>query len=332
MNLMKTDNLSQNEKGKKPWTLKRVSSRFGFGYMLFFAAMAATALGVEGLLTPLRPYLGQEGVQMLVMLSGYLFSVPLCFLVVRNIPKGVFQKTDRPTVGSWLLTFVISMGFAYGGNLMGQLLMGIWGLVTGNWAQNSVVEMVETMSPVSVLLPAVLVGPVIEEFLFRKLLLDRIVSWGEARAILVSGILFGLAHGNFFQFFYAFFLGCLFAYVYLRTGKFWYVASFHMYGGELYGKRGSHVPVWADGAVFFGGDLCYGRFWDVDVWFPRLYGFFADLFEKRLSMLSAGSADALGKMAAVCFCKCGNGNFCVLLSGVPWAFSGSLRVDSHFQM
>ena len=228
MNLMKTDNLSQNEKGKKPWTLKRVSSRFGFGYMLFFAAMAATALGVEGLLTPLRPYLGQEGVQMLVMLSGYLFSVPLCFLVVRNIPKGVFQKTDRPTVGSWLLTFVISMGFAYGGNLMGQLLMGIWGLVTGNWAQNSVVEMVETMSPVSVLLPAVLVGPVIEEFLFRKLLLDRIVSWGEARAILVSGILFGLAHGNFFQFFYAFFLGCLFAYVYLRTGKFWYVASFHM--------------------------------------------------------------------------------------------------------
>lgn len=240
MNLMKTDSLFQNEEGKRPWTLRRVFSRFGFGYLLFFTAIAVTAFCMEGILTPFQPYLGADGVQMLVMLFGYLFAVPICFLVVRKIPKAACKKTDRPTVGSWFLTFVISMGFAYGGNLIGQLFMGLWGLITGNWAQNSVVEMVETMSPISVLLPAVIVGPVIEELLFRKLLLDRIVSWGEVRAILISGILFGLAHGNFFQFFYACFLGCLFAYVYLRTGKFWYVASFHIAVNFM----GSVVPMW----------------------------------------------------------------------------------------
>ena len=45
--------------------------------------------------------------------------------------------------------------------------------------------------------------------MFRKLLIDRIVPFGQRVAVVVSGLAFGLFHGNFYQFFYAFSLGAV---------------------------------------------------------------------------------------------------------------------------
>ena len=44
-------------------------------------------------------------------------------------------------------------------------------------------------------------------------------QYGELTCVLISGVLFALFHGNFTQFFYAFGLGALFAYVYFRSGS-----------------------------------------------------------------------------------------------------------------
>ncbi len=73
-----------------------------------------------------------------------------------------------------------------------------------------------------------ILAPILEELVFRKLLIDRAVVFGDRTAILLSALFFGLAHGNFYQLFYAFALGCLFGYVYIRTGKIGYTISFHM--------------------------------------------------------------------------------------------------------
>ena len=64
--------------------------------------------------------------------------------------------------------------------------------------------------------------------MFRKILIDRAIVFGDKTAILLSGLLFGLFHGNFYQVFYAFGVGCVLAYVYIRTGKIWYSISLHM--------------------------------------------------------------------------------------------------------
>ena len=44
----------------------------------------------------------------------------------------------------------------------------------------------------------------------------------------MSGIMFGLLHGNFQQFFFAALVGMLFAYVYIRTGRIRYSIYLHM--------------------------------------------------------------------------------------------------------
>ena len=51
------------------------------------------------------------------------------------------------------------------------------------------------------LLTTVIMAPVVEELFFRKLVMDRLLGYGQKTAIIISGIMFGMAHGNFSQFF-----------------------------------------------------------------------------------------------------------------------------------
>ena len=68
------------------------------------------------------------------------------------------------------------------------------------------------------LLLGCVIAPLAEEYLFRRLLLDRLRPYGDRFAILASALCFGLFHGNLNQFFYACAMGALLAYVVLRTG------------------------------------------------------------------------------------------------------------------
>ena len=54
------------------------------------------------------------------------------------------------------------------------------------------------------------------------------VTHGEFFAIFLSGIFFGLFHGNFSQFFFATMLGMFFAFIYIRTGNVLYTIILHM--------------------------------------------------------------------------------------------------------
>ena len=64
--------------------------------------------------------------------------------------------------------------------------------------------------------------------IFRKLLIDRVVKYGEFVAILTSGLMFGLFHGNFSQAIFAMGLGMFFSFIYIRTGKIGYPILLHM--------------------------------------------------------------------------------------------------------
>ena len=80
-----------------------------------------------------------------------------------------------------------------------------------------------------IFLCTVVLAPLTEELLFRKLLLDRLYFMNGAVAVFASGFSFGLIHGNFSQFFYAFFLGCLLAVLYRRTGRLSYCVGLHAF-------------------------------------------------------------------------------------------------------
>lgn len=59
----------------------------------------------------------------------------------------------------------------------------------------------------------VVIAPVFEEFIFRGALMDALKPYGNGLAIFVTGILFGIYHGNFNQLFYTATIGIALGYI-----------------------------------------------------------------------------------------------------------------------
>ena len=66
-----------------------------------------------------------------------------------------------------------------------------------------------------------IVPGVVEELVFRGWFLGALRPFGERRALVLSALIFGLAHGNLTQLPFAFILGLLFGFIFLRTGRLW---------------------------------------------------------------------------------------------------------------
>ena len=113
--------------------------------------------------------------------------------------------------------------------------------------------MADTVSSVSlwaVFLFMVILAPIFEEIFFRKVVIDRLRRYGDLPAIIISGLVFGLIHGNFSQFFYAALLGMVFGAIYVHTGKLGYTIFLHMlinfmgsfYTALMMEKFGGEIP------------------------------------------------------------------------------------------
>ena len=187
----------------------------------------------------LIPWIGQDAWMVLCIIFMYPLAFFLYWLILQTVPKARQTWTCPMGTGHFLGWFVICMGGVYFGSLIGQFLMTIVSVITGETMVNQVEEMIMDMSLWAVIVSAVILAPIMEELIFRKLVLDRLAGYGPAVAMSVSALVFGLAHGNFYQFFYAFLLGLIFAYIYLRTGKVRYSMMLHM----MVNFCGSVIPI-----------------------------------------------------------------------------------------
>ncbi len=169
----------------------------------------------------------------------YLIAFPCCVLAARLVPKMPPDKHSLSPVRI-MLYFFICQFLAIAGNFIGIIVNAVLSVILGvNTSATFLQEGILGEQPLLFCFIAVCCAPVVEELLFRKLLIDRIHRYGNRTAIIISGLLFGLFHGNFTQFFYATLIGFLFAYVYTSTGKIQYTILLHM----LLNFFGTAVPM-----------------------------------------------------------------------------------------
>ncbi len=157
----------------------------------------------------------------------YLFAVPVGLLIFRKVPKRELPKHDF-SAGQMIKIGLISIFMMYAGNLVGTLVTTVIGILQGTVVEAAITEYALADSFVLKILFLVILAPVIEEYVFRKQLIDRMSCYGEKLAVILSALMFGMFHGNFSQLFYAFSLGLVFGYVYLKTGKLRYSIGLHM--------------------------------------------------------------------------------------------------------
>jgi len=131
------------------------------------------------------------------------------------------------SLGRWGTVFLICVFLMYVGNIIGIVLLSLLRPGADIGSENPLLPYVMTDALLPQILFITILGPLFEELVFRKLFIDRLRPYGEKLAVLTSALAFGLFHGNLSQFFYAAMLGCVFGYVYLKTGRLRYSVALH---------------------------------------------------------------------------------------------------------
>lgn len=204
----------------------RAFSRIGIGYgaFLFASLLLQLELGaVIGILFELgiEFELG-NGFMVFTSALTYGFGGLLTYVIVKDMPVSAKPPKKKGDAGLLTGAFLVSISALYLGNIVGQALMYLVSTLQGKPMVNPVAETIEDLSLWAIFITMVVMAPVCEEILFRRIIIDRVRLFGDRAAILVSAVIFGLSHGNFYQFFYAFGIGLVFAYVYIQTGKLRY--------------------------------------------------------------------------------------------------------------
>lgn len=214
-------------------TMAAVASRYAiWGWCFIFPIKFATAA-----LTIFFPdFYNAHFTTIYLLMNSFNVSVLGCLILglsLKVLPSVKIEK-KKLTFGQIMILIMMVYGLAQVGSLMGLPIHTALSSVTlfgdgstedalNNLKSNLIVGSDTWIRIITVgIMPAIF-----EELLFRKFLIDRTLRHGEFISCAMSGIMFGLWHGNFQQFFFAFFLGVLFAFVYIRTGRIIYTMILH---------------------------------------------------------------------------------------------------------
>lgn len=208
-------------------------SRIGWAYMAFGAVAMAGLLLVTGasqVMQILRPDIkvNFNVITVIGQLVMYVLGFPVFYLLMSRIPSWRKKEPQSIKAGTFFVLMIFCFGVTYIADLPRQIIMYAIYSFTEMEEINPLYEMLKDMKLWMVVVITVFLAPIMEELMFRKMLIDRLVPFGQRTAVIVSGLSFGLFHGNFHQFFYATALGIIFAYIYSSTGKIRYNILLHM--------------------------------------------------------------------------------------------------------
>jgi membrane protease YdiL (CAAX protease family) len=212
---------------------KAFSSVFGAiaGYSLIslslvYIVQIATAiiLGGDALIALSENPLYLWGVQ---IFSMYLVAFPLFLLFIRKLPSASREKGEM-SLKEFGYIFLVSEAVMLLGSIVSNWLTSVFEGLIGHEIPNTTSDLIEK-TPISIIiLVVVVIGPIVEEMIFRKVMIDKLSIYGDRLAVIVSAIAFGIFHGNFYQLFYATALGLVLGYAYTKTRKSIYNCLLHM--------------------------------------------------------------------------------------------------------
>lgn len=163
------------------------------------------------------------------MLPMYIIAFPLIFLMFQKIPVQISSDKKKMSFGKLFIAFLMCYSITYIANFAGVICTTIIALFKPSGeVENVMMEITGSLHPAVNFFIVVICAPIMEELLFRKVLLSRTIKYGEGVSIVFSGLVFGLFHGNLNQFVYAFLLGIFFGFIYVKTRDIRYSIFLHM--------------------------------------------------------------------------------------------------------
>lgn len=207
--------------------MKKTAAKIGWKYALF--GVVVTILQYIYAIVLPDAWAEQSWAQfMQIILPMYALGFPFLLLLTAKMPA---VKIEKKKMGfwKWVLCVLIGAGICGVGSIIGTVINMLITLPFGaSEDANALANLMLNSGAFWRILTVGILAPIFEELMFRKLLIDRVVKHGEFLAIMLSGLMFGMFHGNFAQVFFATGLGLFWAFIYVKTGKIWYTIALHM--------------------------------------------------------------------------------------------------------
>ncbi len=256
--------------------IRFTATALGFALLFYIFISAALPLVLERAAGAILPPQGvgiwtPPLVEQIIYFLTYVFTLLLPFgayIALLGMPvKVAFPK--GPT--RWALgvgAIPVLFGIAVVGNYISQL--ALWLLGQAGYTSMAQMPMFsqDTAANILMIISYTVLPGLMEELVFRGVIMQSFRRFGDAFALLVSAALFALCHVNLPQMVAAFCIGLALGYVALKTGSLWIGMLFHMlYNGYALGAQWLYdqmtpeafgfVMYVADGALFLMGLLCF---------------------------------------------------------------------------
>lgn len=160
-------------------------------------------------------------------LPNYIVGVPVFFLMTRKYPTKPVPVQKH--ISAWemvqYLLMSLSIGYIFSAisNIINMPLVENFDI-----SENVIADLLMNMDLIPIFVYVVILAPIFEELVFRKRFLDKAHAFGRKKAVLASGLAFGLFHLNLQQGIYTFALGVFWALMYFKTGRLSVVVILHM--------------------------------------------------------------------------------------------------------
>lgn len=214
-----------------PEPLKKTRKHFSrLGLFFFIGAIITTVIQIvlSVLISILRlDWLDtSEGVVLLSAVPLYLFGIPVMIALLRLVPATEVERHNMKG-GHFAIATLITFAIMYGSNFIGLMITNVIGQLKGSMVENELADLVDSLNIPLMFIYMVVIAPIMEEYVFRKLIVERTVRYGQGAAVVLSGLMFGLFHGNLNQFIYTFALGMFLAFLYVKTGNLKITIALH---------------------------------------------------------------------------------------------------------
>ncbi len=208
---------------------KNAFSKLGIMFLIGTIIIYIVQYGVSWIVSEWKPEWLQNMTSSLIvsMVPMYLIGMPALIALVKRLPA---TQPKQHAMKKWQFALALVMCFAvmYISNYLGVLITFLIGLLKGSAVSNDIATIATTANMGVTFVIMVICAPLFEEYIFRKLIVDRTVRYGQGVAVVISGLMFGLFHGNLNQFVYATAMGMFLAFLYVKTGKLKITIAIHM--------------------------------------------------------------------------------------------------------
>jgi len=149
----------------------------------------------------------------------------LFYLILRGRRMFTTDVTTTIPVGNRWPIMGKAVVVGYGAVFIVLMLNYLVYAITGHYLSGAESTLVGSLNTSLIgVLYIVVIGPVIEELVFRGAILRHLAPYGVNFAIVTQALLFGLYHMNFFQSLHAFLLGLVLGYIAVRFSLKWAIA------------------------------------------------------------------------------------------------------------